>query len=51
MTVAGSANTQFKMELTRYNLLNKEIAPGETTYALVGIPDTGFQPLKILLKD
>jgi hypothetical protein len=51
MVAAGSANAQFKMELTRYNLLDKEIAPGETMYALVGIPDTGFQPLKILLKD
>ena len=48
---AGTANTQFKNELLRYNLLNKEIPDGETVYALVGIPDTGFQPLKIVLKE
>ncbi len=50
MLVAGSANKNFLNELTRYNLYNKEIAPGEVVYALIGIPDTGFQPLKVEVK-
>lgn len=50
MLVAGSANKNFLDELTGYNILNKEIAPGETAYALIGIPDTGFQPLRLEVK-
>jgi len=50
MAVAGTANRRFLDELMRYNLVNKEIAPGKTVYALVGISDTGFQPLKVEVK-
>lgn len=51
MLAAGSANTQFKMELLRYNLLNKVIDDGETVYGLVGIANSDLQPLRIVLKD
>jgi hypothetical protein len=50
MIVAGSANKHFLTELNQYNIVNKEIAPGAVVYALIGIPDTGFQPLKVEIK-
>jgi hypothetical protein len=50
MVAAGSANKQFLAELTRYNVSTKPIEPGETVYALVGIPDNGFQPLSMVVK-
>lgn len=50
MIVSGGANNQFRAELLTNNLLNKEITPGETAYAIVGISDSGFQPLSIKLK-
>jgi hypothetical protein len=50
MIVAGNANKNFLNELTRYGLTNKEITPGTTVYAIIGIPDTGFQPLRVEIK-
>ena len=50
MVVAGSANKQFATELLSNDLKKMEIAPGETKYAIIGIPDTQFQPLSIKLK-
>jgi hypothetical protein len=49
MIVSGNANGQFKNELLINNLTQKQINPGETAYAIVGISDSGFQPLSIKL--
>jgi len=50
MVTAGTANKQFATDLLSYNLTKKEIAAGETAYAIIGIPDSQFQPLTIKLK-
>ncbi len=50
MLASSGANNQFRNELLTNNLLIKEINPGETAYAIVGISDSGFQPLMIKLK-
>jgi hypothetical protein len=50
MVTAGSANQNFQRELEQYNLMGKSIEPGRTVYALVGLPDTGLQPLKVVVK-
>ncbi len=50
MVLAGSSNKAFKNELMQYSLLGKEIDPGKTAYALIGIPENGYQPLKIVMK-
>lgn len=47
MAVAGSANTKFLAEMETYNIADKVIGNGDTKYALIGIPDTGLQPIKI----
>lgn len=50
MVGAGAANQNFLRELEQYNLLNREIRPGETTYALIGIAQSELHPLKLVLK-
>lgn len=50
MVVAGGANSQFKNELLMNNLLTKEINPGDTAYAIVGVSNSGFLPLSIQMK-
>ncbi len=49
MAVAGSANSRLKQELSMYNLLDKSIRPGETVYAIAGIPESGFVPLRLVV--
>ncbi len=43
--VASRANTNFKYELEKYNLLNREIPPGDTVYGLIGIEVNENLPL------
>ena len=50
MIAAGSSNKRFHEELIQYDLNTKAIEPGKTVYALIGVPDTGFQPLKLVKK-
>jgi hypothetical protein len=47
MAVAGNANQRFLNELTMYNLIGRQIKPGETVYGLVSIHDFGFNPLSV----
>jgi hypothetical protein len=51
MIVAANANKNFLIELTQFSLQDKAIANGQTVYALVGIPDMGFQPLRMEVID
>ena len=50
IAVAASANTRLKNELMDFDIMDKEIKSGETLYGLVGIPESGFVPLRIVLK-
>ena len=51
MLKASGANKNLLAELTRYNMLNKTIAPGETLNGLRTIAAESGQPLQIRLKD
>lgn len=44
--VAASANKNFKTELIRYNLINKDIAPGQTAYGLVTLHTLSADPIR-----
>jgi|SRR6185312_1643505 len=45
--IAASANKHFKMELQEYNILEKDITPGETAYGLIGIQSPEFDALTL----
>ncbi|OHX67992.1 hypothetical protein [Flammeovirga pacifica] len=49
MIAAGSANTKFKDELEKYDIMNKTIQPGETRHGIVALltPDYPALSLKI----
>lgn len=49
VTTASSANNKFMRELGLYNILYRDILPGETVYGLIGIRGAGFNPLYIEL--
>lgn len=51
MAMAGSANANLYRELTEYNIINRDIQKGETVYGIIGIPDMGYNPLSIQLKE
>lgn len=42
MGVASGANTSFKSELETYSMMNRQIAPGETVYGLVGLSNFSY---------
>jgi len=50
IAVAATANARLKNELMQFDMLDREIKSGETVYGLVGIPESGFVPLRIVLK-
>ena len=50
IAVAATANAKLKNELMQFDMLDREIRSGETVYGLVGIPESGFVPLRIVLK-
>ncbi|MDD3078664.1 MAG: hypothetical protein PHH37_06135 [Paludibacter sp.] len=49
MLVAGTANKSFYNELTKYDILNRDIQVGETVYGIVGFRDLDYVPLSIRL--
>ncbi|MEO1052591.1 MAG: hypothetical protein AAFX87_18305 [Bacteroidota bacterium] len=49
--IAGSANKQLLMELSTNNILDKQIADGETAYGLIGLSSFSGGNFKIQLKD
>ncbi|MEQ9264849.1 MAG: hypothetical protein RLN81_06480 [Balneolaceae bacterium] len=51
MAVAGSANGKLLEELNEYDILDRPINPGETVYGIIGIKDTGYNPLTIQIRD
>lgn len=50
MLGAGGANQNFRRELEQYKLTDKEIRPGDTVYALVGLSASELHPLKLVLR-
>ena len=47
MLVASSNNKKFEEDLTRYNLMNRTIAPGETVHGLIGTTKSYTEPLEM----
>ncbi len=50
MLTAANANARLGRELAKYNVMNRDIQSGETIYGLIGIMDTGFNPLSVKLR-
>lgn len=48
---SASANKDFLKELKKYDILDKPINPGETVYGIIGIKDTGYNPLTIQVRN
>jgi len=48
--IAGSANRNFLDELNYYNILEKDIEPGETVYGLMGLSTDISAPITLQLK-
>ena len=49
VAVASTSNSRLKKELMDFDLYGKTIQPGETAYGLIGIPESGFLPLKVVV--
>jgi hypothetical protein len=49
MLMANSANTKFLNDLTKYNLLGREIKPGETFSGFVGINTLAYNNITVKL--
>ncbi|SMG48802.1 hypothetical protein SAMN05661096_03523 [Marivirga sericea] len=47
MLIAGDANTKLLDELRLYNLIGKDIKPGETVYGIIGVRDIGYSPITV----
>lgn len=48
---AGSANQKFKHDLQNYSIQNKQLLPGETTYGLIGVANSSYNPISIQVGD
>ena len=51
MIVAATANKNLKSELLRFNLIDKDIAPGQTVYGLVTIHSLTADPIRFELNN
>lgn len=45
VSVAASSNKAFLNELNKFNLINKDVNKGETVYGIIGVRDSGFNPI------
>ncbi len=50
MITAVNANSRLSRELVKYNVMNRDIQSGETIYGIIGIMDTGFNPISVRLR-
>jgi hypothetical protein len=49
MVEASSSNNRLRNDLLRYNIINRTIRPGETVTGLIGLRESGFNPLSLKL--
>ena len=49
VAVASTGNSKLKKELMDFDLYGNTIQPGETAYGLIGIPESGFLPLRVVV--
>lgn len=50
MTVAGSANKKFKLELEAYDLMHTSIKSGETKYGIIVLNSNSSESLQLKLE-
>jgi len=50
MITAGSANSKLLKELNQYNIINRDILPGEFVYGIIGIHSADYNTLTIRMK-
>ncbi len=50
MAVAATANKRLLRELNDFNILDRNIRPGETVYGIIGIRNSGYGPISARLK-
>ncbi len=51
MAVAATANKKLLRELNDYNILDRNIDPGETVYGIIGVRNTDYGPITVRLKN
>lgn len=51
MAVAGGANQHFLNELSKFNLINKTINPGETAFGIIGVQGMGYNEISIRINN
>ena len=51
MAIAATANKRLLHELSDYNILDRDINPGETVYGIIGVQHSGFGPITARLKN
>jgi hypothetical protein len=49
LLVANGNNKKFQQDLSTYDLTNRQLAPGETAYGLIGITKSYTEPLEMRL--
>ncbi len=51
MAVAATANKRFLSELNEYNILDRNIRPGDTDFGIIGVQNSNFGPISVRLKN
>jgi hypothetical protein len=51
MAVAATANKHLLQELEQYNILDRDIAPGETVFGIIGVRHSGYGAITVHLKN
>jgi len=46
---AANANSKLSRELYEYDIMNRDIRAGETQYGIIGVRDSGFNPITVKL--
>ncbi|ADR23642.1 hypothetical protein MATR_25020 [Marivirga tractuosa] len=47
MLIAADANTKLLDELRLYNVIGRDIKPGETVHGIIGVRDIGYSPITV----
>jgi len=50
MAVAATANKRLLSELNDFNILDRDIGPGDTVFGIIGVRNSGYGPISARLK-
>lgn len=51
MAVAATANKRLLSELNEYNILDRNIGPGDTVFGIIGVHNSGYGPISVRLNN